>query len=542
MSGAPAADGPATGGPGARDREAAVARVSGLGCDLRGLTAVVAGVGLSGFSAADALLERGAQVTVVDDTRPVEGSAAAERAHLLDVLGARLLLGEDAARLAADPEPLLRGVDLVVASPGWRPTHPVLAAADRLGVVVWGEVELAWRLQGPDGPPWLAVTGTNGKTTTVELLGQVLTAAGLRARTAGNIGTPIVDVVRDVAEDGTPGYDVVALELSSFQLHLVRTVSPYASVCLNVAPDHLDWHGGYDGYRHDKGQVYERTRVACLYNLADPVTEQLVRDADVVEGCRAVGFGLGAPGVGDLGVVDGLLVDRGFIAERDRAAAELASVQDLVGLAGDPVPDHVVANALAAAALARALGVPAEAVRDGLRGAHLPPHRAAVLGEVAGVRYVDDSKATNPHAADASLGSATQVVWVAGGLAKGADYDDLVARHAPRLRAAVLIGADRGLVAAALRRHAPQIPVALVDPPDTGRVGALDVAAAGRFMDEVVATATSLAVPGATVLLAPAAASMDQFTSYVARGEAFAGAVARLAGPTSPSGPLSAGS
>ncbi|WP_340296237.1 glutamate ligase domain-containing protein, partial [Aquipuribacter hungaricus] len=178
----------------------------------------------------------------------------------------------------------------------------------------------------------------------------------------------------------------------------------------------------------------------------------------------------------------------------------------------------------------RALGVPAEAVRDGLRGAALPPHRAAPLGEVAGVRYVDDSKATNPHAADASLGASTDVVWVAGGLAKGAAYDDLVRRHASRLRAAVLIGADRELVADALRRHAPEVPVRLVDPPDTGRVGALDSAGAARFMDLVVAEAAALAGPGSTVLLAPAAASMDQFASYVARGEAFAGAVRRAAG------------
>jgi UDP-N-acetylmuramoylalanine--D-glutamate ligase len=507
-------------------------RVHGLGCDLTGLRVLVAGLGLSGFSAADALLERGAAVTVVDDTEPAEGSPAAERAQLLDVLGADLVLGERASALAGTAQEHVAGLDLVVASPGWRPSHPVLVAAEAAGVTVWGEVELAWRLQGPEGPPWLVVTGTNGKTTTVELLGHVLTAAGLRARTAGNIGTPLVDVVRDVGPDGRPLYDVLAVELSSFQLHLVRTVSPHASVCLNVAPDHLDWHGGWDAYRAAKGLVYERTRVACVHNLADPVTEELVREADVVEGCRAVGFGPGAPDVGDVGVVDGLLVDRAFIAERAHAAAELGSVADLVGLAGDPVPDHVVANALAAAALARSVGVPAEAVREGLRAATLPPHRAAPVATVAGVRYVDDSKATNPHAADASLGAAQDVVWIAGGLAKGATYDDLVARHASRLRAAVLIGADRDLVADALRRHAPQIPVRLVDPPDTGRVGALDAADTGRFMDDVVAAAASLAAPGSTVLLAPASASMDQFASYVARGEAFAAAVQRLAGST----------
>ncbi len=508
-----------------RDRASATARVDGLDCDLRGTAALVAGLGLSGFSAADALLERGCEVVVVDDTVPAPGSAAAERARLLEVLGARLVLGEDARRLADDPAAELAAVDLLIASPGWRPGHPVLLAAAAAGVTVWGEVELAWRLQGPDGPPWLVVTGTNGKTTTVELLGQILLAAGLRARTAGNIGTPLVDVVRDPA-----GYDVVAVELSSFQLHLVRTVAPFASACLNVAPDHLDWHGGPQAYRDAKAVVYARTRVACLHNLADPVTTGMVSEADVAEGCRAVGFGLGAPAAGDLGVVEGLLVDRAFILERDRAAAELSTVADLVALAGEPVPAHVVANALAAAALARSLGVPAAAVRDGLRAARLPPHRAAALGTVAGVRWVDDSKATNPHAADASLAASEQVVWVAGGIAKGADYDDLVHRHASRLLGAVLIGADRDLLAAALRRHAPQIPVVLVDPPDTGRVGPLDDADAGRFMDRVVAAAAALAVPGATVLLAPAAASMDQFTSYVARGDAFAGAVARAAG------------
>ncbi|WP_336924147.1 UDP-N-acetylmuramoyl-L-alanine--D-glutamate ligase [Aquipuribacter sp. SD81] len=511
----------------------AVAALRGLDCDLSGLTALVAGLGLSGFSAADALLERGAAVTVVDDREPVDGSAAAERAHLLDVLGARLVLGGTATA----PADLLRSAggtaahpDLLVASPGWRPDHPVLLAAAGTGAVVWGEVELAWRLQGgAEGPPWLTVTGTNGKTTTVELLGSVLRAAGLRARTAGNIGTPLVDAVRDPA-----GADVLAVELSSFQLHLVRTVSPHAATCLNLAPDHLDWHGGAQAYRDAKARVYERARVAAVYNAADPATEQMVRDADVVEGCRAVGFTTGAPRVGEVGAVEGLLVDRAFIEERDRAAAELGGLADLVALAGvagpEDVPAHVVANALAAAALARSLGVPATAVRDGLRSANMPPHRAATVAVLDGVRFVDDSKATNPHAADAALAALDDVVWVAGGLAKGATYDDLVRRHAGRLRAAVLLGADRALVADALRRHAPEVPVVTVDPPDTGPVGALDDDRARALMDRVVAAAADLARPGSTVLLAPAAASMDQFSSYVARGEAFAAAVRRRAG------------
>ncbi|MFC5382229.1 UDP-N-acetylmuramoyl-L-alanine--D-glutamate ligase [Aquipuribacter nitratireducens] len=508
----------------------ALERLHGLDSDLSGVTALVAGLGVSGFAAADALLERGARVRVVDDRAPAEGTPAAERAHLLDVFGAELVVGGD-----PDPDALVRtdrgAVDLVVASPGWRPTHPVLRAADGTGAAVWGEVELAWRLQGGDaGPPWLTVTGTNGKTTTVELLGAVLTAAGLRARTAGNIGTPLVDAVRDPA-----GADVLAVELSSFQLHLVRTVSPHAATCLNLAPDHLDWHGGPDAYRDAKARVYERTKVAAVFNVADPATEAMVREADVVEGCRAVGVGPGAPRVGEVGVVEGLLVDRAFIEERAHAAVELGALDDLVGLAGvaDPaqVPAHVVANALAAAALARSLGVPATAVRDGLRAASLPPHRAATVATAGGVRWVDDSKATNPHAADASLAALDDVVWVAGGLAKGATYDDLVARHAARLRAVVLVGADRELVAQALGRHAPDVPVVRVDPPDTAGVAAPDDERARALMDRVVAAAAGLARPGSTVLLAPAAASMDQFTSYVARGEAFAAAVLRLTGP-----------
>ena len=472
-----------------------------------GLRVVVAGLGVSGFAAADALLERGADVLVVDATQPPEGSAMSERARILDILGARLSFGPDAVdRMPSAP------VDLVVTSPGWRPDQPLLVAAAAAGTPVWGEVELAWRMRPLEGAaPWLTVTGTNGKTTTVQMLTSILRAAGLRACSAGNVGTPILEAVMDPEP-----YDVIAVELSSFQLHWSHSIAPRASACLNVAPDHVDWHGSLDEYAAAKGKVYAGTEVACVYNVQDERTRRLVEDADVQDGCRAVGFTLGVPGLSEVGLVDDVLADRAFVEERRTSAAELATLDDLRGDAPRPAP-HLVANALAAAALARAHGVPAAAVRDGLRAFTPEAHRIAEVGTVHGIRWVDDSKATNPHAARASLAAYEHVVWVAGGLLKGADVDDRVAGAAGRLRGVVLIGRDRAAIAEALARHAPDVPVVDVGRTDTGA------------MDLVVREALELAHDGDVVLLAPAAASMDMFTDYGARGDAFAGAVRRLA-------------
>jgi UDP-N-acetylmuramoylalanine--D-glutamate ligase len=348
------------------------------------------------------------------------------------------------------------------------------------------------------------------------MLTSILRAAGLRAVAAGNVGTPLLEAVLDPQP-----YDVLAVELSSFQLHWADSPAPRASACLNVAPDHVDWHGSLEAYAADKGRVYERTEVACVYNVADPATEALVREADVVEGCRAVGFTLGVPDVSMLGVVDDVLADRAFVDERATSAAELATLADLAP-GGGPVPPHTVANALAAAALARAHGVPAAAVRDGLRSFTPDPHRIARVATAGGVAWVDDSKATNPHAAGASLTAYDPVVWVAGGLAKGARFDDLVSAHGRRLRAVVLIGADRTPLREALARHAPDVPVVEVD---AGETSGMSLPSA--VMARAVAAAADLARPGDTVLLAPACASMDQFTDYGARGDAFAEAVHR---------------
>jgi len=469
-----------------------------------GVRAVVGGFGASGYAAADNLTHLGASVTVLAENAT---AAQLEKAELLEILGARVLLHAGATQQLPDD------VDVVVTSPGFRPDAPLLAQARERGIPVWGEVELAWRLRDPDRPaPWLCITGTNGKTTTVQMLDSILRAAGLRSVAAGNVGLPLTEAVMDPEP-----YDVIAVELSSFQLHYVSTVAAESAAVLNFAEDHLDWYSGESGmddYARDKGRIYQGVERACVYNVADATTERLVREADVEEGARAIGFTLGIPSVGMVGVVEDILVDRAFIDERQTSAAELCAISDLAS----PAP-HFVSNALAAAALARAHGISQSAVRDGLRAFRPDGHRIAVVAEHAGVTWVDDSKATNPHAAQSSLAAYDPVVWVAGGLAKGAAFDELVERVGDRLRTVVLIGRDRAVIAEALARHAPDVPVIEVTAGETGPVDGADL------MGRVVRAAAGAARPGDTVLLAPGCASMDQFTDYAARGDAFAAAV-----------------
>ncbi|MEU5794089.1 UDP-N-acetylmuramoyl-L-alanine--D-glutamate ligase [Streptomyces sp. NPDC047813] len=463
--------------------------------DFEGKHVTVAGLGVSGVPAARALHARGAIVTVVNDG---DDARAREQAEGLEALGVTVRLGDGAT--------LPEGTELIVTAPGWQPGKPLFQAAAEADVPVWGDVELAWRLRGPDAAPWLAVTGTNGKTTTVQMLASILKAAGLRTAAVGNIGVSLLDAVL-----GEETYDVLAVELSSYQLHWAPSLRAHSAVVLNLAPDHLDWHGSMAAYAADKGRIYEGNQVACVYNVADRATEDLVREADVEEGCRAIGFTLGTPGPSQLGVVDGILVDRAFVENRQKNAQELAEVSDV-----RPPAPHNIANALAAAALARAFGVPAQAVRDGLRAFRPDAHRIEHVADLDGVAYVDDSKATNTHAAQASLAAYDSIVWIAGGLAKGATFDELVAASAKHLRGVVLIGADRALIREALARHAPEVPVVDLDRTDTGA------------MLQAVTEAKRLAVAGDTVLLAPACASMDMFTNYNQRGDAFATAVGEL--------------
>ncbi len=501
---------------------------------------LIGGAGMAGVAAARVLRAGGADVTMVSATSSP---------------GSDELAAEGVPVVIADPAPLelLDGVDELIVSPGFNPRNPLVTAALDRGLDVYSEPELAWRLRGAGAPDWLAITGTNGKTTTTTMLAAILSAAGLRVAAVGNIGEPLVFAAASGAEGrgaaverplsggaaaasgaeergaaverpqsvitaasgiagpghqlaGTPSYDVLAVELSSFQLHWSRDLAPRAGALLNLAEDHLDWHGSFEAYAQAKEAIWRAATPAgdgvAVGNLDDPrVAEALSR----VTG-RTVGFTLAEPRAGELGVRDGWLYDEAFGGGR---LIEAAAIR--------PPGTHNVANALAAAALALSYGVGPAAVRDGLAGYQPEGHRNAYVATVAGVDYVDDSKATNPHAAYASLTAYPRVIWVAGGQLKGVDVNELVASVAGRLGGAVLLGVDRAQVAQALARHAPQVPVVDVASVDDGAMG------------EVVRAAAGLARPGDTVLLAPAAASLDMYPSYARRGDAFAAAVAELA-------------
>ena len=452
---------------------------------------VVAGIGIAGYACADALMQLGARVTVVDSA---DGPMQRERAEILRTLEVSVELG-----YVGD----VPACDLLVVSPGLRPSHQLITSAIGAGTPVWGELELAWRLRPSKSPaPWLVVTGTNGKTTTTMMLESMLIAGGFNAVAAGNIGTSLVDVVMH------DSYEVIAVEVGAPQLPSLYSMSPHSAVCLNIADDHLDHFGSKAAYVAAKAKIFERTQIAAVYNADDLATRLLVEEADVVDGCRAIGFTLGVPGLSMLGVVDGALVDRAFIPNRQDMAQELALVSDV-----RPNAPHNVANALAAAALARAFGVEAKKIQTGLRTFVPAAHRIAYVATVDGVDFVDDSKATNTHAALTSLLAYPKVVWLAGGMAKGQEFADLVQQSRAHLRAVIVIGVDREIIAESVSRHAPDVPILSMDRTDTG------------VMREVVKAAMGFAKPGDTVLLAPGCASWDMFTDYGHRGATFADAV-----------------
>lgn len=448
---------------------------------------LVAGTGIAGAASAEALLDTGRTVTVYD-------RADSERLRELESKGASVAAAE-----RFDPA-LLEGVEQVVVSPGFPPDHPIALAAAERGLEVYSEPELAWRLREPGAANWLAVTGTNGKTTTTTMLAAMLREGGLRTAALGNIGEPLVH-----AANGP--YDVLAVELSSQQLHWSRLLAPAAGAVLNLAPDHLSWHGGFNAYADAKTAIWRGN--AAVFNADDPAVAALAADANA----RSTGFTLGEPEPGQYGVALGHLVDY-----TGGSPVRICSVDDV-----RPAGAHNVANALAAAALAAHANVGVDAIARAIRGYDPEPHRNVTVATVptdggGAVRWVDDSKATNPHAAAAALAAYEPVVWIAGGQLKGVDVAELVERFAPRMRAAVLIGVDRARIADAFARHAPSVPVVVLDGEDDA------------VMTDVVAAAAAHARPGDTVLLSPAAASYDMFDSYAHRGRAFAAAIGQTLG------------
>lgn len=479
-----------------------VADLTSWNADWKGLKVLVVGLGVSGFSVADTLWELGSEPLVV-----TEGSSVEHRA-ILDALGVRCIITPTAGDVVTNANDF--APDLVIVSPGIRPEHPVVAWAAGANTPVWSDIELAWRVRDKvKTSEWILITGTNGKTTTTQLVAHFLNTAGFRVAAVGNIGVPVLDAVREPT-----GFDYLVVEISSFQLHWLQTegagaLRPIASACLNIADDHLDWHGSVEAYRAAKGAVYANTRKAVFYSRVDPVTEKLVRDANVDEGCEAIGFGFHTPDTGELGTVEGLLVDRAFIADRRNQAQELTTVDHLatIGLA----TPHMILNILAAAGLSLCAGATAEDVAAGLDTFEADSHRCETVAEHGGITWVNDSKATNSHAANASLRSFPSIVWIVGGLFKGTHIDELVQAHSSRLRAIIAIGVDRDEPRRATTEWAPNVPFHEIDSVDV--------------MVAAVRVAASVAQPGDTVLLAPAAASMDQFVDYAERGRHFQAAV-----------------
>ena len=444
---------------------------------------LILGAGVTGSAVAKALKNRGGLVTITDDN------------------------SHDAVK----PESVdLANFDVVVISPGWRQDHPLVVKVLARDVQILNEIDLAWqiRTEVSPGQKWLALTGTNGKTTTVEMAAKILQTAGLKAVACGNVGDTVIEAV-----DRKEHFDYLVLELSSFQLHWAKQAQFVSAAILNIADDHLDWHGTFDAYADAKFSILDRADVAVL-NADD---QEVVNRANRFTG-RKVFFSLDTPGPGEIGVVEELLVDRAFVTD-PMEAAMICELKDIT-----PTVPHNVSNALAAAALARTVGVSHEHIQKALQEFTPGRHRIETVFEGDSVAWVDDSKATNPHAASASLMSHLSVVWIAGGLAKGADMSSLVERCKGRIKAAILIGADRQLIADALQEHAPEIPRILVDAPANYTRGG----DSNSLMEAVVAEAAKLVAAGDAVLMAPACASMDQFISYADRGDRFAAAVRKV--------------
>ena len=446
---------------------------------------LILGAGVTGVAVARALSKRGAKVSLADDA-------------VTEVTGFSV---SPTDKFSASE------FDALLVSPGWKSDHRLITDAEKSGVQLWNEVDLAWKLRAELVPNqrWIALTGTNGKTTTVEMAAAMLREGGISAVACGNVGTTVIESV-----ESSEKYDVLVLELSSFQLHWIREAIFEAAAILNIAQDHLDWHGGFNQYAAAKIAILDRASAGIL-NGDDP---EVVSRVTHWQG-RKVFFSLDTPGPGEIGVVEELLVDRAFVSDPQEAAM-IAEIIDVT-----PTVPHNVANALAAAGLARAIGISHESIRLALQKFKLGRHRIEIVFSSNEVNWINDSKATNPHAAAASLMSTLSAIWIAGGLAKGAEMADLIKRCKSRIKVAILIGADRELIATELRENAPDVEIVYVDAPSSYVKGGAD----NSLMEAVVSAAKARAVAGDTVLLAPACASMDQFLSYADRGERFTKAV-----------------
>ena len=463
--------------------------------DMSGKTVIVAGLGVSGQSMMEVLGSRAEKVLGVDEKKPDADL------HSFD-------------RIDWDH------VDLVMTSPVFNPRTPFILEAQRRGIPVMSEVELAWQLRvncDSTGEParWIGITGTNGKTSTTEMTSEMLTACGLMAPAVGNIGKAVSHAAVN------PANDVLCVELSSFQLHFTDSLALDCAAITNIADDHLDWHGGIENYAADKAKVFHRVKKALVYNADDERVTRLAFAAETAEGCRKVGFTLSEPQDGQIGVKDGWIVDMSGIAGGEPGMPEqVAKVSEFTHLTepDGTVYPHLLADALTALALVLGLGADKEKAIASLEQFTPGGHRiqtvaTATTPDGGSIRFVDDSKATNAHAAKASLNSFADksVVWIAGGLAKGSRFEQLVAEQSHTIKAAVVIGKDQQPILDAFAASAPDIPLTIIDPANNDVIMERAVDAAGEY-----------AQSGDVVLMAPACASMDQFKSYADRGNQFA--------------------
>lgn len=466
---------------------------------------LITGLGVTGEATARSLRKLGYEVEIYEERDDVHHR---ELAKELETLGVIVHFG----RPTIFPE-------LVITSPGWKPEHPILVAAQQAGSQVMGEIEFSFmhyqrQLIAGEGRKryWIGITGTNGKTSTVGMTEAIFTAAGKSAFACGNVGTPVIEVLTS-----NQFYEYLIIELSSFQLHWTHSLQLDSAALLNIDDDHLDWHGDFNAYLEAKLKIFN----GAAHILVNADDSRLHESIDELSRVREIStFTLQVPQYGQLGVVEDLLVDRAFTSSQS-IANELAEISDI-----NPPAPHNVSNALAAAGLARSMGLDSESIRAGLRAFAPGHHRIEKVAEYDGVLWINDSKATNPHATNAAFAAFDSIIWIAGGLAKGADVEKLVERRHKQIRAAVLIGTDRGLIKDALVKHAPQTPILLIDE-DMSVEG---IERARKLMRDVVFAAAKVATPGDTVLLAPSCASMDQFQSYAQRGEFFADAVLELVG------------
>lgn len=486
---------------------------------------LVLGLGESGLAIARWCARHGCRLRIAD-TREAPPNLAALQAE-----------GIDAEFVGGPFSPALLdgGIEIVGLSPGLSPLEPALAAliaaANERGVAVWGELEFfaqALRALGASGyqPKVLAITGTNGKTTTTSLTGLLCERAGKKVGVAGNISPAMLDRLAD-AIDATALPDVWVLELSSFQLETARTFAPDAAAILNITQDHLDWHGSFDAYAAAKGRIFGATTTRVL-NRDDAAVMKFAPVAGAADAARTVTFGLNEPAhEGDYGLSrdNGIAwlveaIDRDATDEpatgrrRRREAAHTPDIAQKRLMPADALRIrglHNAANALAAFALARAIDLPAALLLHGLREYRGEAHRVELIATLDDVDYVDDSKGTNVGATVAALdGLAQRIVLIAGGDGKGQDFSPLAAPVARWCRAVLLIGRD-----------APAIRDALAD---TG-VPLVDHAT----LEAAVRAASELAEPGDAVLLSPACASFDMFKSYAHRADVFRRAVEDLA-------------